>query len=287
MKITDLFIYPVKSLQGIRLEQSKLMIEGLPHDREWMLVDSSGRFVTQRQLPKLATLSTAITDTALVLSHADAGQFSISLSDLPTKSVEVTVWESTLNAFDEGDAASAWLDRAIGSFRGQALRLVRFDKQQVRPTKAKYLCGSETSQTYFADGFPYLITSTQSLEAVNEALRGEGVKPISMERFRPNIVVDSFDNAFDELYNCDIEHQSGDYQLSVRKPCERCPVTTVDQTTGLRETPTQPLTVLRALNPLSDRKGAYFGGNAILNKGENTLINIGDCLNYKVCNVNG
>jgi uncharacterized protein YcbX len=278
MKITDLFIYPVKSLQGIRLERSQLSVEGLPYDRQWMLVDSQGHFVTQRQLPKLATISTTITAKELILTHADAGELVIPLEKLPVNAIEVTVWESTLIALNEGEVATEWLRKAIGLFRGQALRLVRFDKQQSRPTKAKYLQAGEVSQTHFADGFPYLVTSLRSLELVNQALKEQGASPITMERFRPNIVVDGFDAPFDELFNRDIEHANSEYSLSIRKPCERCPVTTVDQTTGIRETSTQPLTVLTSLNPLSDRKGAYFGGNAILTQGEEALIKIGDRL---------
>jgi uncharacterized protein YcbX len=276
MKITDLFIYPVKSLQGIRLERSQLSVEGLPYDRQWMLVDSQGHFVTQRQLPKLATISTTITAKELILTHADAGELVIPLEKLPVNAIEVTVWESTLIALNEGEVATEWLRKAIGLFRGQALRLVRFDKQQSRPTKAKYLQAGEVSQTHFADGFPYLVTSLRSLELVNQALKEQGASPITMERFRPNIVVDGFDAPFDELFNRDIEHANSEYSLSIRKPCG--PVTTVDQTTGIRETSTQPLTVLTSLNPLSDRKGAYFGGNAILTQGEEALIKIGDRL---------
>ena len=281
MKITDLFIYPVKSLQGIRLEQSSLLTEGLPHDRQWMLVDSQGRFVTQRQFPILATISTAITKTELILLHPNAGELVISLDNLPNSSIEVTVWESTLNALDEGETSCEWLTNAVGLFRGQRLRLVRFDTQQSRPTKAKYLRQGEVSQTYFADGFPYLVTSRQSLDAVNQTLKKEGVLPITMARFRPNIVVDSFEKPFDELFHRDIEHSQQQYKLSIRKPCERCPVTTVDQTTGKRDAPTQPLSALTLLNPLKDRKGAYFGGNAILAQGKNTLIQVGDDLTDK------
>lgn len=281
MKITDLFIYPVKSLRGIRLAQSQLRTEGLPYDRQWMLVDGQGRFVTQRQLPKLATLSTAITDTELVISQPNLSDLAVSLETLPTSSITVTVWDSTLTALDEGEAASEWLSNAVGEFRGQRLRLVRFDNQQSRSIKAKYLQEDEVSHTYFADGFPYLITSIQSLDTVNGALEEEDVLPIPMTRFRPNIVVDTFDNAFDELYNTDIEQDNKGYKLAIRKPCERCPVTTVDQETGERTTPTQPLSVLKSLNPMDDREGAYFGGNAILVQGENAWISTGDSLIYE------
>ena len=188
MQVTDLFIYPVKSLQGIRLTQSELRMEGLPFDRQWMLVDNRGGFMTQRQLPKLATISTQITETHLVLSHDEAGSISISLAEVPEQEVSVRVWQSELTALDEGQEVSDWLVKAIGEFRGQALRLVRFDNRQTRPIKEKYLKGDEVSQTYFADGFPYLITSIQTLDEVNEKLEEAGFSAIGMERFRPNIV---------------------------------------------------------------------------------------------------
>ena len=283
MQVTDLYIYPVKSLQGIRLNQSNLLTTGLPYDRQWMLVDSKGTFVTQRQLPLLATISTKITEYHLILSHANAGSLSISLTEIPTQELTVKVWQSTLVALDEGSHASEWLQQVIGNFRGSALRLVRFDNQQTRPIKEKYLKSGEGSKTHFADGFPYLITSEQTLTAVNKALSKEGFAEIGMERFRANIVVDTLDKPFDDLFNRDLEQANGEYQLSIRKPCERCPVTTVDQKSGVREAPAQPLAVLRGLNPMEDRKGAYFGGNAILTRGEGATISVGDRLKGNSC----
>ncbi|GLR70304.1 MOSC domain-containing protein [Agaribacter marinus] len=279
MKITRLFVYPVKGLRGIELQKSRLFTEGLPHDREWMLVDVKGNFVTQRQLPSMATIGTNISADSLVLSHPSAGSISIPLVLDESKSVRtVSVWGNQVSAIDEGGHVSDWLTEALGLFRKHQLKLVRFDKRDRRLIKDKYLFDGEEANTYFADGFPYLITSLVSLHALNLQLKARGFSEVSIERFRPNVVIDNCESAFHELFYQNCSEVNGQYQLSIRKACERCPVTTIDQETGERREPTQPLGVLRELNPLENHPGAFFGGNAILTKGIGSTIMVGDQL---------
>ncbi|MFC3120075.1 MOSC domain-containing protein [Agaribacter flavus] len=279
MKITRLFIYPVKSLQGIELSQATLQTEGFPYDREWMLVDKNGYFVTQRQLPLLATISTKLSKGKLILSNKLTGQVTIPLANNEERNkISVRVWSDQVYGFDEGVHVSEWLTETVGLFRRHALRLIRFDRQHKRELKKKYLFDEELANTYFADGFPYLITSMVSLQAVNTLLVEQGYSAIGIERFRPNIVIDNCESAFHELFYQNCSDINGQFQLSIRKPCERCPVTTIDQLNGDRLEPSQPLGVLRELNPMRDHPGAFFGGNAILTKGEGCLIQVGDTL---------
>ncbi|MBY5992386.1 MOSC domain-containing protein [Ferrimonas balearica] len=278
MTITDLIIYPVKGLGGIPLAHSTLGVTGLPWDRHWMLVDGAGRFVTQRQLPALATIATALSDHSLTLSRADAPPLVLPLVRDLTELTPVTVWNSQLAAYDEGAEASLWLTERLGAFRGAPLRLVRFNRAQSRPIKAKYLESGEQAHTEFADGFPYLVASRESLAELNRALAAKGSTPVGMERFRANIVVDRLDGPFSELQ--DHRLSGSGFELGIRKPCERCPVTTVDQTTGQRPDPKEPLATLMTLNPLA-KKGAFFGGNAVLLAGEGSAIAVGDTLDWR------
>ncbi|MBW3139650.1 MOSC N-terminal beta barrel domain-containing protein [Ferrimonas balearica] len=278
MIITELTIYPVKALGGIRLTHSTLGVTGLPWDRHWMLVDSAGRFVTQRQLPALAAIRPSLDEHQLVLQHPQQPSLTIPLQRELSELTPVSLWQSELEAFDEGAEAADWLTRLLGEYRGAPLRLVRFNRAQSRPIKAKYLEPGETSHTEFADGFPFLIASRQSLAALNAALEANGEAPVGMERFRANIVVDELDGAFSELNEYRLE--GAGYTLAIRKPCQRCPVITVDQASGTRPNPKEPLRTLLSLNPLT-KPGAFFGGNAVLLTGEGEGIRVGDVLAAK------
>ncbi|MBY6188375.1 MOSC N-terminal beta barrel domain-containing protein [Marinobacter hydrocarbonoclasticus] len=275
MIITALTIYPVKALGGISLSQSTLGVTGLPWDRHWMLVDQAGRFVTQRQLPQLATLTPALDAETLVIRHPSQPPLSIALRRERDALTPVSLWQSDVMAFDEGPEASEWLTSLLGLYRGAPLRLVRFNRQEPRPVKAKYLEEEEFAHTEFADGFPFLVASEASLAALNDALRAKGESPVGMERFRANIVVDQLAEPFSELQ--DHRLSGPGFTLAIRKPCQRCPVITVDQAKGTRPNPKEPLQTLMGLNPL-EKKGAFFGGNAILLAGEGVAISVGDSL---------
>lgn len=275
MKVTGIYIYPVKGLGGISLPASKLLTTGLEYDRQWMLVDHKGMFVTQRQLPQLATINCQLSTTQLILSSRQESM-AIELSHLPEISTPVTVWNSSLNALDEGEIVSDWFTHQLGLFRGKPLRLVRFNPTETRHINAKYQKQDEAPQHYyFADGFPYLICSEQSLNYLNEHLEAKGETRVPMDRFRPNIVFDEIDVVFTELGALTLTTETLNSVLSLRKPCERCPVTTVNQLTGERNNPFEPLKTLTELNPLN-QAGAFFGGNGVLTRGEGNLIKLGD-----------
>jgi uncharacterized protein YcbX len=240
-----------------------------------MIVDHKGNFVTQRQLPKLALFSTQLTETHLILRFGD-DHFPIHLTTLPNEETPVVVWNSSLIALDEGTDVAHWMQDKIGLFRNHPLRLVRFKPTEVREVTSKYLRQDEHQHYYqFADAFPFLITTEQSLSYLNDILVGDGQQTVAMNRFRPNIVLDKLDKPFSELFCQDIASENKSIHLAIRKPCERCPVVTVDQATGERTNPKEPLTTLRHLNPLEEA-GAYFGGNGILVNGERETISVGD-----------
>lgn len=273
MKVTQLFVYPVKGLGGISLQSSTFSHRGLDYDRQWMLVDQTGMFVTQRQVPKLALFKTHLHQDKLELRF-EGDQYMIPFSHKLDLTLPVTVWKSHILALDEGEDVSKWITSKVGEFRGNGLRLVRFKPDEIRSVSDKYITQSDGAQHYyFADGFPFLIATEQTLTKLNQILNEKKLPSVTIDRFRPNIVFDKLDKPFSELYSQDLVSLNQKIAFSIRKPCERCPVTTVDQITGNRPIPNEPLETLRQLNPL-DIQGAYFGGNGILVSAKSQTIQI-------------
>jgi len=279
-EVVALSIYPVKSLQGIPLTDARLSVRGLVHDRNWMIVDDEGHFVTQRQIPKMATIRVALTDQSLVLSHEGVEDLEVPLQLNSSVRRDVVVWRDLCKALDAGDKASAWLTSVLGEFKGQALHLVRFADEVQRTVDPAYLINEE-AHTAFADGFPFLVTTEASLDALNRQLSERGAGKVGMERFRPNIVLRAVAGAgqpFAEDGWASLREQEEAYALGIRKPCQRCKMTTVDQQTGLIAEPAEPLRTLAAMNTQPELKGAFFGQNAILSFGEGATIALGDRL---------
>lgn len=273
MKVARLTVYPVKSLKGIELAKSEICNHGLAWDRRWMLVDTQQRFITQRQLPSLATISVTLTDQALVLSHPNVDPLSIPLEDPKGNLRLVKVWNDHCKALPESEDVSQWLEAALGE-QAKGISLVRFATEFTRPVEDDFLAGGE-AHTYFSDGYPFLVTTTGSLEALNQALIAAGSAPVPMNRFRPNIVVEC-DDAWSEDQWATLSHSRNIFQLTLRKSCQRCKVTTVDQLTGTIPEQTEPLKTLLALNTQPHLKGAHFGQNATLTAGQGSTIRVGD-----------
>jgi len=221
----------------------------------------------------MASVSVDITDEALCLSHADYGDCRVSLVRAEnTAAVKAVVWGDECEAFDEGDAVSEWLTRVLGEWKGQPLRLVRFCENYQRQVDPEYT-KMDLAHTAFSDGFPFLVTSEASLEALNQSLSAKGASQIAMARFRPNIVLKNT-AAFEEDR---IDQLSGKgFVLALRKPCQRCKVTSIDQLSGQIAEPKEPLAALIAMKTQPDLKGAFFGQNGILLSGEEKVIQLGD-----------
>jgi len=274
VKITQLNIYPVKSLGGIALEAAELTAEGLAWDRRWMVVDDVGRFVTQRQLPAMACIRVHLEADALVLSHPEAVPLRVPLAVGALPRIPVYVWEDRCEALDEGAEARDWLGDVLGDWRGSGLRLVRFAPEQRRAVEPHYLAPGERAHTGFADGYPLLVVSEGSLDEVNRRLAAKGLDPVPMSRFRPSLVVDHAtpfaEDGWDTLAAAD-----GAWRLGLRKPCQRCKITTVDQHSGEIAVPGEPLRTLVEMNTRA-APGGYFGQNAIVLEGEGMRLSVGD-----------
>lgn len=266
-RITALNIYPVKSCRGIGLDSATVETTGFTYDRQWMITRPDGRFVTQREVSRLALISTAIVDGHLQLHAPEVGTFAVEL-DHRGASVEVTCWKSQCAAFDAGDDAARWLE----AYLGQPLRLVRFDPARKRVADPKWT-GDVEALTQFSDGFPYLIASQASLDDLNSRL----AKPLPLNRFRPNIVIDGV-----PAYGEDEAYEFSGDGISLRgvKDCTRCIVTTTDQDTGQRDGD-EPLRTLRGYRLSRELKGVLFGQNVILAAGAGRQLRVGQELSVE------
>lgn len=261
-------------MQGISLANSELTVRGLKYDRNWMVTKIDGSFLTQRRLPLLASIRVHLGPDHLHLTNVSGDSISIRLQADSRKEVTVKVWNDQCRAFDEGDRVSHWLTQNLGGDEEGQLRLVRFMETFRREVDREYLRG-EDSHTAFSDGFPFLVTSCESLDQLNKNLADSGANQVSMDRFRPNIVIRGL-KAFRENYIDYLQSENNTYSLGIRKPCKRCKVTTVNQQTGGIAEPKEPLRTLALMNKVPGLNGAYFGQNATLVAGEGKQVRVGD-----------
>jgi len=261
--LAEINIYPVKSLQGISVKSAELTEQGLKWDRFWMVVNEDGLFVTQRNVPTMAKITTFLTDEHLILSHPEMSEILVPLVYSKNRQRDARVWKSECQVLDEGQAVSDWLTAALGEWRGQKLSLVRMAQTFERLVSDNHTNGAKNT-TYFADGYPVLVTTYASLSSLNKTLESKGETPVPMSRFRSNLVVEGHEPAF-------VEHNSErlvlepdlSVAISLCKPCERCKMTSIDQKSGLSDSPQQPLKTLMSMDHVP-KKGAFFGQNGVI-----------------------
>jgi uncharacterized protein len=263
-RIAALHYYPLKSARGIELERALLTNAGFEDDRRWMLVSETGRFLTQRELPRLALLAPRVSPSALLLSAPQRPALSIPLARQgPRRSV--TVWQDQCDAFDEGDEVAAWLQ----AFLGRPCRLVRFDPAH-RRLSAREWTGELQADVRFPDGFPILAVNAASLGELNSRL----AVPLPLNRFRPNIVLEGL-QPYDEDR---IDELSGDgVRLKLVKACTRCQITVTNQDGGEVEGD-EPLRTLRQYRYDPGLRGVCFGQNAIVLQGAGATLRRGQML---------
>ncbi|MBC3877940.1 MOSC N-terminal beta barrel domain-containing protein [Undibacterium sp. FT79W] len=271
--ISELTMYPIKSCAGIALTEAVITASGLSYggvsDREWMLVDESGLFLTQREYPRMACLRITIAGDTLRVDTDAMATLSISLkANADAQKITVQIWETEVIADDAGEEAAIWFSQALGT----RCRLVRFTPQAQRYANAKWT-GDTLAPTRFADGYPLLLIAQASLEDLNRRAIAQGRQAVPMNRFRPNIVIDGVE-AFEEDYAASYLLKNG-IQLRPVKPCPRCPIPAVDQLTG--EVGASPVDILQSYraNPIVDGE-ITFGMNVILEQGAGLVLRIGD-----------
>ncbi len=251
LRVSELSIYPVKSLGGIALQQSAVERFGLRNDRRWMVVDDHDRYLTQREQSRMCLIQPEPLSNGLRLSAP--GMETLQITHTPKMPIrEVIVWNDRCRALDCGDAAAGWL----GRFLGIDCRLVYFPDDGRRAVDPAYARAGDI--TAFSDGFPVLLITQASLDDLNDRL----AEPLSMRRFRPNLVIDGSEPYAEDQWK---RLRIGDLTLRVVKPCSRCVIPTIDPASGKRHTDAEPLRTL-ATYRMRDHK-IFFGQNVIVDGG--------------------
>ncbi len=269
MQVRELWIYPIKSCQGIPLETSEVTLKGLKWDRELMIVDKMGKFLTQRQEAKLAQIKVQLSSNQLILSiknnHFSPFQFTPNLAG---EKKPVQIWNDYTIAIDQGDQVAEWLQKSLDL---EGIRLVRQSPEHIRPIDPNY-AQKEDEPVSFSDGYPILITNTASLDELNRRLREIYPREsltFPMNRFRPNIIVETDFPFLEDQWR---QIQIGLIEFAVTKSCSRCIVTTTDQQTGERNLLLEPL---RTLSQFRNFRGKIlFGENLVPRK--TGVLSVGD-----------
>jgi uncharacterized protein YcbX len=269
--LAALFVHPVKSCAGIALNDALLVETGLDLDRAWMVVDAHGDMLTQREFPRLALVQPAFKGAEMVLRAPGMLALHVRLDtvEAPTR---VRVWDDVVKAYDMGVLAAQWFSDFIGG--GTRLRLVRFDPEQQRPSDPQW-AGGLPAENAFSDGFPLLVASSASLEDLNQRLAARGAAPVTMQRFRPNLVLDGL-QPYDEDHIDEIAFDTaeGPVRLRLVKPCTRCSIPNVDP--GTAGTGTEPGATLAGYRADPRMKGGItFGMNAVAVAGVERTVRVG------------
>jgi uncharacterized protein YcbX len=253
LTVAGLAVYPVKSLRGIALQTLELDRRGPVGDRRFLLADSAGTFVTQREHPRLCLVAIEPCDDGWLLSAPGKPPLRLASGAPAALRRDVTIWRDTVAACDMGDEVAAW----FSAYLDTAVRLFHMPDDSLRPVDPVYLPSAAAAARNgdivgFADGFPLLLIGAASLAEFNRALP----TPIGAERFRPNIVVDGAAPYAEDAWR---RLRIGDVEFAIVKPCARCAIPSIDPASGRRE----PI-VAQTLARLRRRGDAvYFGQNMI------------------------
>jgi uncharacterized protein YcbX len=244
-RLTALHVYPVKAAAGLAPERWEVDAFGFRHDRRWMVVDTGGRMLTQRSYPSLARVRPSVGPDTLRLETSGMPSLELPLRPHATVSTTVTVWDDRCAAVWMGELAARWFSDLLNA----DCSLVFMPESTVRPTNPLFAVGNRVS---FADGYPFLLISEESLAGLNRRL----ARPLPMNRFRPNLVIAGGAAHDEDLLGA---FRIGSVAFRIVKPCDRCVVTTTDQETGIRGP--EPLRTLATYR--RHGKQVLFGQNVV------------------------
>ena len=252
ISIASLIYYPIKACRGHTVDASNVERSGLEYDRRMMVTTTEGGFLTQREHPKLALVTPSISGQKLTLSAPGTDELTIDIRKTgPTRPVDI--WRSKgVQAVDQGKGAAEWFSDWLES----SIRLVHIAEGYIRRVSQEYAINAD-DHTAFADGYPILLASEESLADLNARLDA----PLPMNRFRPNLVVRNCGPFAEDTWS---RIRVGDIEMAVVKSCARCVVTTIDKKT--LEKSREPLKTLASYR--NQNGGVMFGQNIIpLNEG--------------------
>ncbi len=246
-RLSEIWVYPVKSLSGIRVTQAEVLEKGLKFDRRFMLIDSGNRFITQREHPELALFQTEIHNSTLrVTQRASQETISFSLEPLPGKLLTAAIWRDEVSVSEVDEQLNVWFSDALKL----PCKLVHFPEVNHRPVDPAYALHNE--QVSLADGYPFLIIGQASLDDLNTRLD----KPVAINRFRPNFVFTGGRPYEEDGWR---NFSIGSLRFVGVKNCSRCVLITVDPETG-----TKGREPLRTLSTYRKKGGKTFFGQNVL-----------------------
>jgi uncharacterized protein len=266
IRISALYTYPIKSCAGLSQEQITLGRRGPMHDREWMVVDAGGMFITQREIPCMALITPALDSGGITVNAPGMPTLRVPYSGQNCERRQITVWRFQGEAEDAGDEAADWFSRYLGV----PARLVRMLDDVKRLTSTGYT--DVPGEVGFADGYPLLFISKGSLADLNDRLVERGKAPVPMNRFRPNVVISGCEPFAEDAWK---QVTIAGIRFDVVKPCARCAITTVDQSAGESPDVREPLATL-ATYRRGANGGAMFGQNVIHRR--TGVISVGDTI---------
>lgn len=281
MHVSAINIYPIKSLKGISVRSAMVEQRGLSLDRRWMLTTPEGKFITQRELPKMATITVAVRSDGLLASNADHGEILVPFAQDGAARISVTVWQSVCDGLTYNSLVNEWFSDVIGT----DCRLVYMPDNSLRSVNKRFNGGEDIVS--FADGYPLMILGEASLDDLNEKIsenadNGIGMR-LPMNRFRPNLVITGAPPFAEDSWK---RIRIGDAVFRSTKPCERCVITTVEQSLGEFDGK-EPLATLAkyrmakdvisdTLESLGVGPNAVLFGQNLIGETSGTAINLGD-----------
>jgi uncharacterized protein YcbX len=260
MRLSEINIYPVKSLKGIALREATVEERGLQFDRKWMLVDEKGKFITQREFPAMARLETKV-DHASLRVAVNGTQVEVPLADEPGENLRVAIWTSSVRSALYPPEINEWFSEALGT----NCRLVVMPQSSKRSVNPFYAVRKFKDTVSFADGYPFMLIGEGSLADLNSRLDS----PVPMNRFRPNLVVAGSEPFAEDTWK---KIRIGSTVFHVVKPCGRCVITTIEQAAG-DKTGTEPLKTLASYRTKNNK--VLFGQNLIADE-PGGILNVGD-----------
>ena len=260
-KLSEIWIYPIKSLPGFRVRSARVLEKGLEGDRRMMLVDDENRFLTQRELTKMALFNVSIDHGFVMISHRinkNLHPITIDATQpISNPAIACAIWDDTVEAHEMNAMYSKWFSDALGI----NCRLMLFPEQNERRVDVKYV--AEEKQTSLSDGYPYLVIGQESLKDISKRV-GES---LTIRRFRPNFLFEGGAAYEEDTWR---NFHIGSVKFRGVKSCGRCVLTTVDPDTG--EKGVEPLKTLASYRSRNGK--VLFGQNVIAL--EDGLINEGD-----------
>lgn len=258
-KISDLFVYPVKSCAGVRMNEVAVVPTGFEFDRNWMVVDAEGAFVTQREHPTLALVTPHIENGGVTLSTPDMESLRLSANG-GGEPVTITLFGEKHGAVSTSAAADDW----FGKYLGAPFRLVKCDPRMLRQGGVQYP-ERDAAPTSFADNYGILVISQASHAALNQKLP----QAVPMNRFRPNIVVTGIEEHDEDYFT---HARCGEVALRFVNPCFRCSLTSIDQQSAMPGLDVLP--VLSTYRYDEAAKGVKFGAYAAISGGVGTRLHV-------------